>query len=192
MPIFSDYDIEHSYYNSDALVRIQKLIAEHSKIEGRKRSFCVKCGYIDYKNPLPVAASVVPNEQGEILIVRCANHPMRGMWCLPCGFAEIDEEMNEAALRELEEETGLVAEQCTLLDVSNSHNYFYGNLLMVTYRVHATHGRLRPGDDAMETRYFTIDDMSPLVFFSHEKALNLYSSRDIETGEDQGEKEKKV
>lgn len=164
-------------------------IAE-KKIEGRKRSFCVQCGYIDYRNPLPVAAAVVLNELGEILLVRRANHPMRGMWCLPCGFAEIDEEMNEAALRELVEETGLVAEQCTLLDVSNSHNYFYGNLLMVTYLVHATHGNLKPGDDAMETRYFAIDDMPPLAFSSHEKSLKLFRSRERETGEYQRKKEK--
>jgi 8-oxo-dGTP diphosphatase len=144
------------------------------KIDGRNRGFCTECGYIVYKNPLPVAAAIVCNERQEILLVRRANHPMRGMWCLPCGFAEIDEEIDEATLRELLEETNLVGENCSLVDASNSHNFFYGNLLMVTYLVKSVQGTLQAGDDAADARYFAFDDLPILAFPAQERALNIF------------------
>ncbi len=146
------------------------------KIDGRNRGFCTECGYIVYENPLPVAAVIVCNDKKEILLVRRSNHPMRGMWCLPCGFAETDEEINEAALRELREETGLEGEDCRLIDVSNSRNFFYGNLLMVTYTVKSVQGDLQAGDDAIEARYYPLHDLPVLAFPSQEKALKIYLS----------------
>ncbi len=101
---------------------------------------------------------------------------MRGMWCLPCGFAETDEEIDEAALRELREETGLEGEDCRLIDVSNSRNFFYGNLLMVTYTVKSVQGDLQAGDDAIEARYYPLHDLPVLAFPSQEKALKIYLS----------------
>lgn len=144
------------------------------KIEGKKRGFCQECGYIVYENPLPVASIIVCNKQREILLVRRANHPMRGMWCLPCGFAETDEEIHQAALRELKEETGLEGKNCTLIDVSSSHNFFYGNLLMITYVVESVNGVLQAGDDAMDASYFPLDNLPIMAFGAHEKALNTF------------------
>ncbi len=148
------------------------------KIDGRNRGFCAECGYIVYDNPLPVAATIVKNDRNEILLVRRGNHPMRGMWCLPCGFAEIDEEIGEAALRELREETGLEGEGANLVDVSNSCNFFYGNLLMVTYVVGSVRGTLQAGDDAIDARYFPCDDLPVLAFPSHERALRIFSGKE--------------
>jgi len=148
------------------------------KIDGRNRGFCMECGYIVYENPLPVAAVIVDNGCKEVLLVRRANHPMRGMWCLPCGFAEADEEIEEAALRELKEETGLEGEGCTLIDVSNSRNFFYGNLLMVTYLVRSVRGTLQAGDDASDAHYFSLNDLPVLAFPAHERALRLFSGTD--------------
>ncbi len=148
------------------------------KIDGRNRGFCTECGFIVYDNPLPVAAAIVLNEQNEILLVRRGNHPMRGMWCLPCGFAEIDEEIDEAVLRELREETGLKGEGCSLIDVSNSRNFFYGNLLMVTYFVRSIQGTLKAGDDAIDAHYFSLNDFPVLAFPSQQRAVKIFRGRD--------------
>ncbi len=149
----------------------------NKKIDGRNRNFCTECGHIAYENPLPVAATIVCNNEDEILLIQRGNHPMRGMWCLPCGFAETDEEICEAALRELKEETGLSGKECTLVDVSNTRNFFYGNLLMVTYHITFIKGTLQTGDDAMDARYFPTKDMPVLAFPSHEKALEVFQEK---------------
>jgi ADP-ribose pyrophosphatase YjhB (NUDIX family)/SAM-dependent methyltransferase len=144
------------------------------KIEGRKRMICRGCGYVVYQNPLPVVAVIVENQKGEILLVKRANQPMRGMWCLPTGFAEVDEDIEEAALRELKEETGIEGEISTLVDVSTSRNWFYGNLVMITYLLRNPEGEPMPGDDAAEVRYFSTDHLPPLAFRGHERAVRRY------------------
>jgi ADP-ribose pyrophosphatase YjhB (NUDIX family)/ubiquinone/menaquinone biosynthesis C-methylase UbiE len=144
------------------------------KIEGRRRALCAECGYIAYENPLPVAAAVVVNEAGEVLLVRRARHPMKGMWCLPCGFAEKDEQIEEAALRELREETHLVGSVGRLVDAVTARNYFYGNLVMITFEVEGIQGRPAPGDDAEAVAFFPLCKVPPLAFPCQEETLRKY------------------
>ncbi|GAB4262609.1 MAG: hypothetical protein Kow0092_13030 [Deferrisomatales bacterium] len=141
------------------------------KIEGRKRAICTACGYVVYENPLPVAAAVVVNGGGEVLLVRRARHPMKGMWCLPCGFAENDEDIEGAVLRELEEETRLRGRVRRLLDAVTARNYFYGNLVMISFEIDEVEGRPAPGDDAAEVRFFPLDRLPPLAFPCQERAI---------------------
>ena len=143
-------------------------------IEGRKRPFCVACGTIAYQNPLPVVAAVVANEVREVLLVRRAHQPMKGMWCLPTGFAENDERIEEAVLRELQEETGLRGRVQRLVDASTTHSYFYGNLVMLCFEIDAQ-GVAAAGDDAEAVAWFPLSDLPPLAFHSHECALQKYA-----------------
>jgi ADP-ribose pyrophosphatase YjhB (NUDIX family) len=144
------------------------------KIEGKKRAICANCGFIAYENPLPVAAALVVNDRKEVLLVRRARQPMKGMWCLPCGFAEKDEQIEEAVLRELEEETRLTGSVTRLLDAVTAQNFFYGNLVMITFEIGHVRGSPSAGDDADEVRYFPIDQIPPLAFPSQERAVTKY------------------
>ncbi len=144
------------------------------KIEGKRRALCAACGFIAYENPLPVAAAVVTNGRGELLLVRRARHPMKGMWCLPCGFAETDEQIEEAALRELQEETRLTGTVGRLLDAVTARNYFYGSLVMITFEVRDATGTPEAGDDAEEVRFFPLERLPPLAFPCQERAVRRY------------------
>jgi len=95
-------------------------------IEGRRRNICTECGHIAYENPLPVASAIVMNGRKEILLVRRAHHPMKGMWCLPSGFIEADERIEDGAQRELQEETGIRGKVKRLISAETAHSYFYG------------------------------------------------------------------
>jgi ADP-ribose pyrophosphatase YjhB (NUDIX family) len=143
-------------------------------VEGKLRDFCGQCQAVFYENPLPVAASIVVNEDREVLLVKREKEPYQGMWCLPIGFAESDEEVREAALRELKEETGITGEIIRLIDVDTVDNYFYGSLAIVTYEVKAVGGELKPGDDAAAVAYHPIEQTPSLAWISNEKALRIY------------------
>jgi ADP-ribose pyrophosphatase YjhB (NUDIX family) len=66
---------------------------------------CAACGNVSYRNPLPVAVVVVPVAGAGVLMVRRL-HPPAGL-ALPSGFVEYGERWQDAAARELVEETGV-------------------------------------------------------------------------------------
>ena len=147
---------------------------DRSDIEGKIRDFCPSCRAVFYENPLPVASSIVVNENREVLLVKRKKDPYKDMWCLPIGFAEADEEVKDAALRELEEEAGVKGEVLRIIDVDTVDNYFYGSLAIVTYEVKMIGGAVRPGDDAVEAEFFPILEIPQLAWTSNEKAIRIY------------------
>ncbi|MBU0637845.1 MAG: NUDIX domain-containing protein [Planctomycetes bacterium] len=146
-------------------------MVETHVVDDRPREVCPTCETVFYQNPLPVAASVVLNSQREVLLVKRKNDPHKGMWCLPIGFAETNETIAEAALRELREETGVTGRVLRLLDSDSFQSDFYGDLLIVTFEIAKEAGAEQPGDDAEEVAYFPLDQLPPLAFNSNEKAL---------------------
>jgi ADP-ribose pyrophosphatase YjhB (NUDIX family) len=141
------------------------------ELEGRSRDVCSECGRVAYRNPLPVAAAVVLNDRREVLLVRRRYEPHAGMWCLPTGFAELDETIDEAALRELREETGVVGKIHRLLTARSYSDDFYGELLFICFEVEKTEGTEVPGDDAESLSYFPLAELPTLAFEAHTEAV---------------------
>ena len=70
---------------------------------------CAACGETSYLNPKPVAVVLQPVAAG-LLVVRRGIPPARDRLALPGGFIEVHETWQQAAVRELFEETGLTAD----------------------------------------------------------------------------------
>ncbi|HZK49641.1 MAG TPA: NUDIX hydrolase [Thermoleophilia bacterium] len=145
--------------------------------DGRDREVCPRCGTVFYVNPLPVVASVVLDHERRVLLVRRGQEPHEGMWCLPIGFAEIGETIQDAALRELREEAGIEGQVRILLDVDSFESSHYGDLLIVSFEVEKTGGREVAGDDAVDVGYFSLDDLPPLAFPSNDRAIEACAAR---------------
>ena len=78
---------------------------------------CGACGNVTYRNPLPVAVMIAPVDLGGrvgVLAVRRAIAPRSGWLALPGGFIEVGESWQEAAARELREETGVAVHPATV------------------------------------------------------------------------------
>jgi ADP-ribose pyrophosphatase YjhB (NUDIX family) len=139
----------------------------------RPREVCSVCGEVYYQNPLPAAAALVLDPERRVLLVKRGIEPSKGMWCLPIGFAEMGETIAEAALRELQEEAGIIGRVSRLIDADSWSSSFYGDLLVVTFEVEKLSGVETPGDDADDVGYFAIDHLPTLPFPSNEKAIRL-------------------
>ena len=137
----------------------------------RSHPYCQACDRIHYENPLPAVAALVLNEEKKLLLVKRAVEPAKGKWCLPGGFIEIDESIEEAVLRELREETGIEGTIKGLVDFFSQRSSLYGALLIFGYSVTIHGGELRAGDDAEEVGFFDLDDLPPIAFLSHQQLI---------------------
>ena len=159
---------QYCHYCSGAL--------ERKFIEGGNRLFCAACSQPIYENPIPATCVVVTAEQSRILLVKRNVEPKIGWWCLPGGFMELGETPEEAALRELREETGIQGRIERLIGVCSDKSPQYETVLMVGYLADHNGDKPHPGDDAEEVRWFPFTDIPPVAFTSHiyfiEKALN--------------------
>ncbi|WP_158058451.1 NUDIX hydrolase [Halorussus halophilus] len=79
------------------------------EIEGRERQYCDACDRVVWRNPVPTAGVAVVGDDGVLLTER-AVEPGVGKWAVPGGHLEVDESPEEAAVRELREETGVEAD----------------------------------------------------------------------------------
>ncbi len=138
-----------------------------------QRDFCPVCNSFFYENPLPVVSSILESSR-QILLVKRDRAPSKGLWCLPTGFAEAGESIEQAALRELQEETGIKGKIVKLLDVDSYKSSFYGDLLFLTFVVQQSGGKLCAGDDCSQARFWPVNKLPPLAFRSNKRALDAY------------------
>jgi ADP-ribose pyrophosphatase YjhB (NUDIX family) len=94
------------------------------RIEGEPQDFCPSCGEVIWRNSIPWAGVSLVSDEGAIVMIKRGNEPDRGRWSVPAGFLELGEHPRKAAVRELEEESGLVvqSEQLSIAEcVTSSH-----------------------------------------------------------------------
>lgn len=144
---------------------------ETAEVAGRVRQVCPACGFVLYRNPVP-AAGVLVEMQGGIVLIQRGQPPFVGWWALPAGYIEADESVEEAAVRECREETGLDVE---LLELFGVYSFPEGPVhpgLVIFYRARPVDGELRAGDDAQDVAIFAPDGLPEQVAFrTHREVL---------------------
>src|SRR5574340_945126 len=104
----------------------------HAQKFGRERPVCPQCGWMYFADP-KVAAAVLIEQDGRVLLVRRVNEPFRGMWTLPAGFVDAGEDPAQAAVREALEETGLSIQVTKVLDVIAGREHPRGADFVIVY-----------------------------------------------------------
>ena len=101
-------------------------------------------------------------EAYELLLIKRGNHPFIGMRAFPGGFVNREECAKEAALRELQEETGVEGITCASLGFySNPHRDPRGWIISeVFYAIVDERPAAKAGDDARDARWFRIHDFT--------------------------------
>jgi ADP-ribose pyrophosphatase YjhB (NUDIX family) len=127
--------------------------------DDRRRSKCPQCDWIHYLNPTVGVAVVLMNE-GKILLGKRRD----GGWCIPCGHVEWDENVQDAAIREFKEETGLTINIREILAVHSNFHDSEHHTVGVWFRGEEADGELIAGGDLEQVGFFPFDQLPDLKF----------------------------
>ena len=131
----------------------------------------------DWPRPMVTVDAVVFSISGgrtQLLLVNRGREPYKGMWAVPGGFVEIDEELDDAVARELQEETGLTGvhlEQMRAFGKCGRDPR--GRQISITFTGIATEGqdKIRAGDDAAKAQWFDIEELPENLAFDHDQMI---------------------
>ncbi|MFI5546634.1 NUDIX domain-containing protein [Streptomyces sp. NPDC051815] len=134
---------------------------------------CPSCSTTAYRNPLPVAVTLLPVEDAEgtgLVVITRTIEPALGGIALPGGFIDFGEDWRDAVVRELREETGITApaSDVTLADALSSpagHLLLFG---LLPPRPADTLPASKPTDET--TGWHLLRSPSPLAFPLHTQA----------------------
>lgn len=125
-----------------------------------------------------VAVGAIVFKEDKVLLVLRGKPPAENLWSIPGGSVELGETLQEATEREIREEAGITIrarEPVYTFDVLERDNK--GNVrfhyVIVDLSADYVSGELRPGDDAVDVRWFSADEVNKLkVSETTRKLLN--------------------
>lgn len=128
--------------------------------------------------PIVGVGAVIFNE-GRVLLVQRGNPPMQGEWSLPGGALEIGETLVEGVRREVMEETGLLVDPITIIEVfdriardeAGRVQYHY---VLVDYLCRITGGSPACASDATGLRWAAPDELDAIAPFTREVILKAW------------------
>jgi 8-oxo-dGTP diphosphatase len=143
-------------------------------IEGREHEVCPKDDFVLWHDP-KVTTAVVIEANGGVVLGRRAIEPGRGLWCLPGGFVNDDEDPWEAAARECKEEICAAVEKTRLIGVYHIPKRGAASMVGIAYQARLLVGsRPSAGAEMLEVGVFALGSLPPLAFPSHRKVLAEY------------------
>jgi ADP-ribose pyrophosphatase YjhB (NUDIX family) len=118
--------------------------------------------------PSLAVAGIAFDDAGRVLLVKRGRPPAEGLWSVPGGKVELGESLEEACVREMREETGLVVEVCDRVTIVErisrddsgaiSHHYVIVELLVAVRS-----GTPRAGSDASEVGFFALETVESMA-----------------------------
>jgi 8-oxo-dGTP diphosphatase len=127
-----------------------------------------------YRIPALTVDLIIEMEDGGVVLVKRKNPP-RG-WALPGGYVDYGETLEQAAIREALEETGLRVELRRQLHTYSDPRRDPRRHTVTTVYVARARGTVRAGDDAAQVKVFSWDEVPDQLAFDHAQILSDYGS----------------
>jgi 8-oxo-dGTP diphosphatase len=112
-----------------------------------------------------VAVDGIIIRNNKILLIQRRNNPFKGRYAIPGGFVEFKEPVEDAVVREIEEETGLKTAVKKLFGVySTPDRDPRGHTISVVFELDISGGKTNAGSDAASLKWFKLDKLPELAF----------------------------
>lgn len=133
---------------------------------GRLRPHCAACRVTFYADP-KLAVAVLIQDQGKLVLQRRTIDPGLGRWSFPSGYVERGEPVEQAAVREVFEETGLQVRLSGLVGLYSRQDH---PVVLAVYAGEIVGGVLQAGDETDAVATFDPDDL-PTLAFEHDTQI---------------------
>jgi len=136
------------------------------------RLVCGDCGFVFYLDPKLAGIAIIPWEGG-LVLARRGIEPGYGLWVAPGGFVDVGERVEDAIVREVQEEVWLNVRITRLLNV---YSYTGRTTVIVAYVAEVISGQPGGGDETLEARVFQPAEIpwEKIAFTSTRDALRDY------------------
>lgn len=147
-----------------------------------KGSYCTACSRFNSRN---VASDLILLDGTKVLLVKRGEDPDLGWWDIPGGYLDWDQTLEESTVRELFEETGLVAKPEDLelfLIGSNPNNKAQNQVLDVYYFTSKFSGEIKiDGVEITGAQWFEFSELPEKVAFDHREVLEKLQKKLLKT-----------
>ena len=143
------------------------------------RFVCPNCQTIHYQNPNMVVGAI-PVWKNKVLLAKRNIEPRKGFWNLPCGFLEMNETVEEGAIREVFEETG---SKIDLIKLHTVYNLPDANQVYLIFVATMQNDIFNPTSESSEVKLFSEHEIpwEEIAFSSNTFALTHFFD-DLKTG----------
>lgn len=116
---------------------------------------------------------VINTDTNEILLIKRLNEPYKNCWALPGGFVDENEDLEQAARRELFEETNIETDK--MIQIGAFGKPFRdprGHMISIAYQTYYIKNQtVQAKDDAKEVKWFSLNNL-PELAFDHLEIIN--------------------
>ncbi|UCG69816.1 MAG: NUDIX domain-containing protein [Thermoplasmata archaeon] len=151
----------------------KRLLEEYNRGMKNLNAFLNNRGFL--KPSLTVDGIII--HENKLVLIKRANPPFKGKYALPGGFVEYNEKVEEAAVREIKEETGFITEIKGIVGVYSDPNRDpRGHTVSVVFELNVKGGKMKSGSDAKEAKLFSLDKI-PSLAFDHDVIVKDFLKR---------------
>jgi ADP-ribose pyrophosphatase YjhB (NUDIX family) len=135
---------------------------------------CSNCGaeLEFYRNPLPTVDIIIELDDRKIILIKRKNFPVG--WAIPGGFVDYGESLEDTAIREAKEETGLDVTLIRQLHTYSRPDRDPRHQAISTVFIAKAVGTPAAADDAAEIGLFFRDRLPNPIVFDHREILEDY------------------
>ncbi|MDP3433988.1 MAG: NUDIX hydrolase [Bacteroidota bacterium] len=130
-----------------------------------------------YPRPAVTVDAILISKQNSVLLIERGREPFKGKWALPGGFIDMDEPLETACMRELEEETGIRISELKQFKAFGAvdRDPRHRTISVIFYAFTEDEIIAQAGDDAAKAQWFPLDQLPDLAF-DHQLILEEFKA----------------